>query len=64
MKRIPKKGDKVVLINDDYYSELKKGTKGEVLCSSSWHWRADILLSDGDKKNVHFDNIELIDKYK
>lgn len=55
---IPEKGDKVILNKDDYYSERKKGDKGEVIFVSLWYGRADILFEDGSKSNVHFDNLE------
>ena len=61
MNGIPKVGDNVELIEDDYYSQCKKGSKGVVTGVSLWYWRADIVFNDGTKANVHFDNIELID---
>lgn len=64
MEHIPKSGDKVILSNDDYYSNKKKGSIGVVECVSVWYWRADIVFEDETRANVHFDNIELFEKEK
>jgi hypothetical protein len=62
MERIPKRGDKVTLSKDDYCSGCKKGLSGTVEHVSIWHWRADVLLNDKSKFNIHFGNIELAEK--
>lgn len=59
---IPNIDDNVVLIKDDYYSGMKKGSKGIVTCVSLWYWRADVLFEDGLRTNIHFDCLGKVDK--